>query len=95
MSKLEQLFAQYDASHQNSTNRICHQIGIPLIIGGLLSVFFFDKTLGWTSFGVGWVFQIVGHYVEGSKPEFLSNPLFLIVGPIYFVKKIFGKLSSN
>jgi uncharacterized membrane protein YGL010W len=37
---------------------------------------------------VGWAFQFTGHRVEGNKPAFFSDPLQLLVGPVfYFVLK--------
>jgi len=44
--------------------------------------------IGLGSFIVGWLFQIVGHYVEGKKPAFIDDVSGLIIGPIFVVAEI-------
>jgi uncharacterized membrane protein YGL010W len=34
-----------------------------------------------------WVAQFYGHYVEGAKPSFLDDLLFLLIGPIFVLSK--------
>jgi uncharacterized membrane protein YGL010W len=88
--------AQYSASHQNPINRLCHTIGIPLIV---LSLAFFVVTIFlhhiWpiavALFVVGWIFQFVGHAFEGKPPEFLSDWRFLLVGTRWWAAKMRGK----
>lgn len=43
---------------------------------------------GLGSFIVGWLFQIVGHYLEGKKPAFIDDVSGLIIGPIFVVAEI-------
>lgn len=45
-------------------------------------------TIGAGSFVVGWLFQIVGHYLEGKKPAFIDDISGLIIGPIFVVAEI-------
>lgn len=40
-------------------------------------------------FIISWVFQFYGHKVEGKKPSFLQDLTFLLIGPIWVVKKMF------
>ena len=41
-------------------------------------------------FVVGWLFQFVGHYLEGKKPAFLDDITGLIIGPLFvFVELLF------
>ncbi|MGZ3771982.1 MAG: Mpo1-like protein [Bdellovibrio sp.] len=87
---LEELFRQYEASHTTKGNRICHTIGIPLIILSIILLVMNLTQWALVAFIVGWIFQFIGHGIERSWPEFLTNPIFLIVGPIYFVKKVYG-----
>jgi uncharacterized membrane protein YGL010W len=42
------------------------------------------------AFVLGWVFQLVGHRLEGSKPKFLENLLYLLIGPLYVFDEVFG-----
>jgi len=51
--------------------------------------------LGWQigliAFVLGWVLQLVGHRLEGSKPKFLENLIYLLVGPIYIFEEWFER----
>ncbi len=44
------------------------------------------------AFVLGWVFQLVGHRLEGSKPKFLENLIYLLIGPLYIFEEGFGAL---
>ena len=89
--------AQYSTSHQNPINRICHTIGIPLI---LLSLAFLIATtflhrlwpIALGLFVIGWAFQFIGHAFEGKPPEFLSDWRFLLVGTRWWAAKMRGKV---
>jgi uncharacterized membrane protein YGL010W len=86
---------QYAQSHQHPVNRFCHTIGIPLIAASipLMVVALFVSNL-WilpvSMFGVGWVFQFVGHWFEGTPPEFFRDWRFLFVGLRWWFAKIRG-----
>ena len=41
--------------------------------------------LGLALFVVGWVFQFVGHLLEGRKPAFVDDIVGLLVGPMFVV----------
>ncbi len=41
-------------------------------------------------FAVAWIGQFYGHKVEGKKPSFLKDLQFLLIGPAWVIKKIFG-----
>jgi uncharacterized membrane protein YGL010W len=91
-----ELIEQYAHSHQHPVNRFCHTLGIPLIV---LSVAVavtavFVKGLWWWAgslFVVGWLFQFIGHAVEGKPPEFLSDWRFLFVGVRWWLAKVRGR----
>ncbi len=93
----DEWIAQYATSHQHPFNRLCHTIGIPLIILSLLlvPVAFFVSGL-WiialVGFVVGWIFQFVGHAVEGKPPEFFKDWRFLLVGARWWLAKIRGRI---
>jgi uncharacterized membrane protein YGL010W len=88
--QFSQLLEKYRRDHQHPVNKFTHAIGIPLIIISL-PWFFFNWKTALFLFVLGWVFQFIGHWFEGKKPSFFSNPAFLIVGPIYFLKKLFKR----
>ena len=88
--------AQYSTSHQNAVNRVCHTIGIPLIILSLLLVPVAIFVSGFWKiplalFVVGWIFQFVGHAFEGKPPEFFHDWRFLFVGARWWVAKMTRK----
>lgn len=70
--------------------------------GALLSAAFFAilyaiaKRLPWEAdvgaFLLGWIFQLVGHRLEGNKPKFLENLVYLLIGPLYFFQEMLGLL---
>lgn len=49
----------------------------------------------WWSVGVFvlmWVFQFIGHHVEGKKPSFFKDVQFLLVGPAWVIGFLYRKL---
>ncbi len=92
----EEWIAQYAASHRHPVNRFCHTIGIPLIALSLplFLLGFFMRSL-WVAavalFVVGWLFQFVGHAVEGKPPEFFKDYRFLFVGLRWWWAKLRGQ----
>ena len=42
-------------------------------------------------FVVSWVFQFIGHKIEGKKPSFLKDLQFLLIGPIWLLHFILQK----
>lgn len=45
------------------------------------------------AFVVGWGFQLVGHRLEGSKPKFLENLIYLLIGPLYIFEEMFNAIA--
>jgi len=43
-------------------------------------------------FAVSWVFQFVGHNIEGKKPSFLRDLQFLLVGPMWILGFLYRKV---
>lgn len=86
----------YGHSHTHPFNKLCHALGIPLIalalIVGAVSLFVTGLwKIAAAMFVVGWVFQFVGHAVEGKPPEFLKDWRFLFVGLRWWLVKIVGR----
>ena len=77
----------YQQIHQHPFNRVLHGIGIPTVVISL-PLFFWDWRWALGLFVVGWIFQLLGHVFERRLPAFFSNPIYLIVGPIWWVKKM-------
>ncbi|SDN60838.1 Protein of unknown function [Paenibacillus sp. yr247] len=86
---------KYKEDHQHPINKLTHTVGIPMIVISVPCLFFSWK-FAVLLFVVGWILQFIGHAFEGKKPSFFSNPIYLLVGPIWFVKKmITGKGRST
>ena len=52
-------------------------------------------TLLWLSAGVwvlAWIVQFVGHEIEGKKPSFFRDVLFLLVGPVWILAAVYRRL---
>src|SRR5436853_5061938 len=89
----------YKAKHKHPLNRLSHSIGIPMIVLSL-PLFFFNWRWALVLFVVGWVFQFIGHVIEGNRPAFFKNPLYLLVGPWWLIRRAMaavgvGKMSRT
>jgi uncharacterized membrane protein YGL010W len=87
--------AEYAESHQHPVNRLCHTIGIPLIALSIPLVLLIPLFKGFwvlplAMFVIGWIFQFIGHWVEGKPPEFLKDWRFLFVGLRWWFAKLRG-----
>ena len=81
----------YKAKHQHPLNRLTHNIGIPLIVVSL-PLFFFNWRWALAMFVAGWILQFVGHAIEGNRPAFFRNPVYLLVGPLWLIRRALGAL---
>ena len=43
-------------------------------------------------FVITWIFQFIGHKIEGKKPSFLKDLQFLLIGPIWLLHFILKKI---
>ncbi len=43
-------------------------------------------------FVIAWIFQFVGHKVEGRKPSFFEDLQYLLVGPLFVLTHALGRL---
>jgi uncharacterized membrane protein YGL010W len=43
-------------------------------------------------FVVAWIFQFIGHKIEGKKPSFFEDIQYLWVGPLFVLSKLFLRL---
>jgi uncharacterized membrane protein YGL010W len=89
--------ARYESSHQHPVNRVCHTIGIPLIVFALVlgAVSIGVPVLRWPAllmFLAGWVLQFVGHAFERKPPEFFKDWRFLFVGFRWWLMKVSGRV---
>jgi uncharacterized membrane protein YGL010W len=70
-------------------NQACHAVGIPLIAVSIpLGASIVGLPLAVPAFTVGWGFQLAGHLFEGKKPSFTSDKRMLLVGLLWWTKKV-------
>ena len=82
----ENFIANYKAKHQHPLNKLSHSIGIPMIVVSL-PLFFFNWRWALVLFIVGWILQFVGHAIEGNQPAFFKNPVYLLIGPLWLLRR--------
>jgi uncharacterized membrane protein YGL010W len=83
------LMDQYQADHQNPINQACHSVGIPMIAASIpVGLTLVGLPLAVPMFVVGWTFQFVGHVFEGKKPSFVEDRRQLLVGLMWWTKKM-------
>lgn len=85
---------RYKIDHQHPLNRLSHYIGIPMILLSLV-LFFIRFKLAIVFFIAGWIFQFVGHFIEGNQPAFFKNPIYLLIGPLFVLKRLKQALSGR
>ena len=84
-------------------NRLSRRIGL-----GMLVVFFtmgclcrlLEQRFGlqfllWLAIGVfvvAWIAQFIGHKIEGKKPSFFTDLVYLLIGPIWVLAKFYRKM---
>jgi uncharacterized membrane protein YGL010W len=79
-------FDEYKAKHTHPLNRAAHGVGIPLIIISL-PLFIINWRWALGLFLAGWLFQFLGHAIEGNQPAFFRNPVYLLVGPLWLARR--------
>jgi len=55
-------------------------------------------SLAWTAataFFVAWIFQFIGHKIEGKKPSFFQDIQFLLVGPAWLLQAVYERVGSS
>jgi len=67
---------------------------ISLVVFAIL--YLVAERLAWqvnlAAFILGWGFQFVGHKLEGTKPKFFENLVYLLIGPLYIFEEVLGSL---
>jgi uncharacterized membrane protein YGL010W len=90
------LMADYERDHSDPRNQACHRIGIPLIAASLpVGATIVGLPLAVGMFTTGWGFQFVGHYFEGKKPSFVDDKRNLVVGLLWWMKKMGARIDFD
>ena len=48
--------------------------------------------LGVGVFVVAWIGQFIGHKIEGKRPSFFTDLVYLLVGPMWTLNKLYARL---
>ena len=51
-----------------------------------------QKALAIGVFVVAWIGQFIGHKIEGRRPSFLTDLVYLLVGPLWTLSKLYKRL---
>lgn len=66
-----------------------------LSLAGILAIQSAGGPLVWISAAVwviAWAVQVYGHKVEGAKPSFADDMVFLLIGPLFVMQKLYKKM---
>lgn len=47
------------------------------------------------AFVLAWIGQFLGHRIEGKKPSFFKDAVFLLIGPAWLLSKVYRKLGQH
>ncbi len=81
------LYAHYDRAHNHPVNRLLHMIAIPVGFSSVIVVWFHPVIavlLIPAAFALAWL----GHFIEGTKPAFLTNPAHVLVAPLWMARRL-------
>jgi len=84
---LAPMLEEYDRDHQHPLNRALHVVGITLIGGSVVTVWFAPPA-GVGMFAAGWAAQFVGHAIEGKKPSFTRDRRFMAIGALWYAREV-------
>ncbi len=87
MKTLDEYMDLYQQQHTKPGTRLTHFIGIPMIVASL-PVAVARPKLGAALFAGGWALQFLGHRIEGNRPAFFGDPLYLLVGPLWVAREV-------
>mgnify|MGYP000557184482 CR=1 FL=1 len=65
-----------------------------LSVVGILALIDSPLPLVWTALAlwvIAWGVQFYGHEVEGAKPSFADDLVFLLIGPLFVMEKLYRK----
>ena len=45
-------------------------------------------------FAIAWIFQFIGHKLEGKSPSFFKDLVFLMIGPLWVLRFVIQRMTS-
>ena len=92
------MFAAWRFYHRASRSLGFGMLGVFLLLGALtyaLHQWLGTRDLLITAvsvFVLAWIAQFVGHKIEGQKPSFLTDLVYLLIGPAWVLAKLYRRL---
>jgi hypothetical protein len=83
-------YSHYDKAHNHPVNRALHMLAIPVGFSSLFVVWF-HPIIGVLLIPAAFALAWIGHFIEGNKPAFLTNPVHVLVAPLWLVRKLLGR----
>jgi uncharacterized membrane protein YGL010W len=81
---------------------LSNSLGIGMALFSMLElsmVYWIDRRVGiplWlvslAIFVIAWIFQFIGHRIEGKRPSFLKDLVFLLIGPAWVIVPVYRAL---
>jgi uncharacterized membrane protein YGL010W len=71
---------------------------LPFVIGVIVGVAWLDSlrtplwALAGALFSLGWLGQLAGDWIQGRKPAFFKELMFLMIGPIWLLASVYRQL---
>ena len=100
---VDRFFAAYSDDHRHPANQWLHVLCGAAVLMALswgsvaaLHAAFGATVLaviGASVFVVAWVGQFIGHHIEGRRPSFFTDLVYLMIGPVWVLAKGYRKLS--
>ena len=83
--------------------QLSHKLALGMLVcflgAGFLNRWIADRygmgNLLWLAIGVfviAWIGQFIGHKVEGKRPSFLTDLVYLLVGPLWTLNKLYRRI---
>jgi hypothetical protein len=85
------LYSHYEGAHTHPVNRALHMIAIPVGFSSLVWFWYRHWIIGVAVIPSAFALAWLGHVIEGNKPAFLTNPVHVLVAPLWLVRRIVGR----
>ncbi|PYV88918.1 MAG: hypothetical protein DMG90_13055 [Acidobacteria bacterium] len=80
------LYSHYDGAHHHPLNRVLHMIAIPVGFSSLIVVWY-QWIIGLLLIPLAFALAWFGHFIEDNQPAFLTNPVHVLVAPVWLFRK--------
>lgn len=73
-------------------------VGMSLMVAAMLAILYLLPAASVLPMALGlfvlaWIFQFIGHKIEGKKPSFFEDLRFLLIGPLFVLGFLYRRLN--